>query len=789
MSDPAPALDDAQKSENAPETKPAVKLGKKDEVEKPDRPTAERRFVAKSVNAFVQWMPLGGSGAAFASFCLQQNWAQAVMMFPVTAVTGVWAAYSKNFVEQLQELYAARGKSDANAFVAWIDSANEALKWQTSGFEAKYLKCQRLDCQEDDPIGVKETDGIFTPLLQEVFVPLRLSLESSPAGYVQRTRSAERSEVPAIWDLLRQARKEPAFRQIAIRAWGGYGKTTLLKHLAYCYGGSGYRKYGAPKFVPFLLYLSRCRSEITKAEPLNLPDLLTQYHLPRLPKGDELKVPPNWALNLLRNGNALVMFDGFDEVPPAERSVVSQWISEQMRRYSDSVFIVTSRPTAYTEDYSAKRPTASFWVDNFDDVQQRRFVEQWYCCQERMARAGRNTADVKLKAQRKAESLLQQIKARPELKAMAGNALMLNMMARFHRDKQEAELPRRKVELYQDICELQLGRRPKQRGLELLLASIGQRQEVLQVLALEMMKQAATNPEGFKQIRRDNLLAVITPEVAQRDADVDANDFLKQVVQVSELLVEREPGLYEFSHLSFQEFLAASEIVRLKQESMLYQQLKVDAWKPTILFYSYLVNPTTVIREAVSQGAIQLADQIWRETPRRTNLSATEETELRALGGSVQSAKYQRLEELLQAKQWREADKETYRLMITTVDKEEGQWFDPEDLRNFPCEDLRALDDLWVRYSPDGKWGFSVQKRIWQECGSPGPYDEKTKAQWEQFGDRVGWRKDGNWLEYENLEQNLVELPVVGMGGLLGGSLWGSLFVWGLFSRVQTCKL
>jgi hypothetical protein len=158
--------------------------------------------------------------------------------------------------------------------------------------------------------------------------------------------------------------------------------------------------------------------------------------------------------------------------------------------------------------------------------------------------------------------------------------------------------------------------------------------------------------------------------------------------------------------------------------------------------------------------AVMMFNQIWRETPRRTNLSATEEAELRALGDSVRSAKYRQLEELLQAKQWRDADQETYRLMITTVGKEEGQWFEPEDLSNFPCEDLRALDGLWVRYSPNGKWGFSVQKRIWQECGSPGPYDKKTEAQWEQFGDRVGWRKDGNWLQYENFAlRSTGELP------------------------------
>jgi predicted NACHT family NTPase len=34
---------------------------------------------------------------------------------------------------------------------------------------------------------------------------------------------------------VRQSRHR-SFRQLAILAWGGYGKTTLLKHVAYMYG-------------------------------------------------------------------------------------------------------------------------------------------------------------------------------------------------------------------------------------------------------------------------------------------------------------------------------------------------------------------------------------------------------------------------------------------------------------------------------------------------------------------------------------------------------------------------
>lgn len=87
---------------------------------------------------------------------------------------------------------------------------------------------------------------------------------------------------------------------------------------------------------------------------------------------------------------------------------------------------------------------------------------------------------------------------------------------------------------------------------------------------------------------------------------------------------------------------------------------------------------------------------------------------------------------------WREADQETYRLMITTLGKEEGQPFTLSDLQTFPCKDLLILDRLWVKYSK-GKWGFSVQKQIWEKCGS----STESNNDWTKFCSSVGWNNQG----------------------------------------------
>ena len=96
---------------------------------------------------------------------------------------------------------------------------------------------------------------------------------------------------------------------------------------------------GVPKRVPVLLALRKYRKQMTQASPPSLPELINQFHIQSLPQAHRLEpVPPNWAKDMLQRGRALVMFDGFDEVPKPERPAVAKWINEQMQQYAKSVF-------------------------------------------------------------------------------------------------------------------------------------------------------------------------------------------------------------------------------------------------------------------------------------------------------------------------------------------------------------------------------------------------------------------------------------------------------------------
>lgn len=135
--------------------------------------TKARKIVRGFSQALIQWMPLGGSGWAFGSFLLQREWLQALLMFPVMAVTVVWAAYTESFLTRLQEVYQERGRKDVDSLIAWLERVDRTIRWQLAGTEDKYLRCQGSACREYRTEGYSR--GTFVPLLSEVFVPLELS--------------------------------------------------------------------------------------------------------------------------------------------------------------------------------------------------------------------------------------------------------------------------------------------------------------------------------------------------------------------------------------------------------------------------------------------------------------------------------------------------------------------------------------------------------------------------------------------------------------------------------------
>ncbi len=78
--------------------------------------------------------------------------------------------------------------------------------------------------------------------------------------------------------------------------------------------------------------------------------------------------------------------------------------------------------------------------------------------------------------------------------------------------------------------------------------------------------------------------------------------------------------------------------------------------------------------------------------------------------------RYAQLATYLATHQWRKADEETLQVMLQVGGRESQGYLGVDDIRNFPCDDLLIIDNLWVQFS-QGQFGFSVQKQIWLEVG------------------------------------------------------------------------
>ncbi len=114
-------------------------------------------------------------------------------------------------------------------------------------------------------------------------------------------------------------------------------------------------------------------------------------------------------------------------------------------------------------------------------------------------------------------------------------------------------------------------------------------------------------------------------------------------------------------------------------------------------------------------------------------------------------SRYYNLATYLASRMWKEADAETLKVMLEVSGRERDGYLDLENIKTFPCEDLKMIDQLWVQAS-NGHFGFSVQKKIYQRCGGTERYNERV---WNRFSNTVGWKKGESWLYYKDLTFDL----------------------------------
>jgi serine/threonine protein kinase len=141
-------------------------------------------------------------------------------------------------------------------------------------------------------------------------------------------------------------------------------------------------------------------------------------------------------------------------------------------------------------------------------------------------------------------------------------------------------------------------------------------------------------------------------------------------------------------------------------------------------------------------------------------------------------SQYQKLEKLLADGKWKKADDETRRIILTLANRGIPGYLTIDNVLDIPSEDISIIDNLWVKNS-NGRFGFSVQKQIYESVGGTTTYNHQI---WNKFIDKVGWRKEENLLSDNEITFD-IKAPKAHLPFFPVGSIWWWKVVISLYSQ------
>lgn len=155
--------------------------------------------------------------------------------------------------------------------------------------------------------------------------------------------------------------------------------------------------------------------------------------------------------------------------------------------------------------------------------------------------------------------------------------------------------------------------------------------------------------------------------------------------------------------------------------------------------------------------------------------------------------RYQALENHLVANDWRAANQATVKHILSLAHQTNQPYMGKiQNLEQFPCEDLKVMNDLWVHHS-QRRFGFSIQRDIYAEFGDPlrPKYDRES---FNAFKKRIGWFLEWRWRN-PHLGQRDLNFSISAPKGHLPSlkvAKGGSVSIAGglaLFSRLYACRI
>ena len=425
-------------------------------------------------------------------------------------------------------------------------------------------------------------------------------------------------------------------RCLLIRGMAGSGKTTLLQWIAV---KSALKSFEEPladwnDSIPFFIRLRHC-VQAGLPKPEKFPGLVVSAIADTMPKG--------WAHTQLKTGRAIVLIDGLDEVPVSYREDVRLWLKELIEIYPLARFVITSRPHAAAEGWMDAEGFGNADLQPMELADISMFIDHWHqAVREELQEQAEKNELVLL-----APHLYEDVKGNHSLRNLATSPLLCAMLCALNRDRKQ-QLPTDRIELYEACCLLLLERRDKERRIELSdypALTYRQKRLLLEDTAYWMIKNEWSEMvlehvnERFARKLKD--MPGITP-------DISGSDVRRLFVERSGIIREPVTGQIDFTHRTFQEFLAAKASVDEMDTGLLVEKAENDQWREVIILASGLA--TKQMREELIKGLIARGDTAKKHRYQLHLLAVScLETSIE-LGQEVRAAVEQRLSKLVPPK-------------------------------------------------------------------------------------------------------------------------------------------
>jgi hypothetical protein len=394
--------------------------------------------------------------------------------------------------------------------------------------------------------------------LDKVYVPLHLesSIQDTQADPVRQVRLFE--ERMPVADVLRE------HRRVLIVGSPGSGKTTLVAFLATgladgrLAGELGWKERPLP-----LVLMVRTLKQVS----------LTPRWLAR-----QLDMDERLAARVLEEGRAILFVDGLDEASEDLRKKLLASLNRFVDEYPGARVIVTSRP-AGTPGEIEKR-LANFRPFRLADLTPEEvdaFIDKWCLAAESSVR--KDASEAEREARVAADDLKSRISRSRPVQRIAVNPLLTTILCVVHRFLGRS-IPEHRVTLYEKCTDALLYEWDRAKFSE--GAAVGgldapQKRMLLRGVARSLHDRHEAEIPEAEVVRH---FAKVLPELGKPESD--ARRIVHEIRDRSGLLVERRPGYFGFSHLTFQEYLTALDYVYSKQCQHLIDRWEDPWWHEVI---------------------------------------------------------------------------------------------------------------------------------------------------------------------------------------------------------------